>query len=302
VHPTRCGCRRRIDRMLATDPKEQARARPTAKCSRRDVKTIPSRPTVTTNRASNPLGRLRGSSAPRRRRNRSTTGPSCTPEPSFFTPQASGAFSAPNWHRRLPLERVASGRFSTPAAPLFHRRVPRKLIPSDGTAPSATPISGCYHGREKIFPVSIETEIPSDWRSATLPSFTITAASQKVTLVESGAAQVPFTVTNTSAQTVRGRLSTKPLEPAKSEWLSVIGESVRDFRASAAEQVIVQIRVPSGTPSGSYSFRLVAISETAPDEDFTKGPDIAFDVAASTPKRRFPWWLVRRHRALRRQR
>ena len=29
----RCGCRRRIDRMLATDPKEQARARPTAKCS-----------------------------------------------------------------------------------------------------------------------------------------------------------------------------------------------------------------------------------------------------------------------------
>jgi uncharacterized membrane protein len=134
-----------------------------------------------------------------------------------------------------------------------------------------------------------------------LPSFTITAASQKVTLDESGAAQVPFTVTNTSAQTLRGRLSTKPLEPAKSEWLSVIGESVRDFPPNAAEQVIVQIRVPSGTPSSAYSFRLVAISETAPDEDFTKGPDITFDVVASTPKRR-GWWLVRRDRALRRQR
>jgi hypothetical protein len=131
-----------------------------------------------------------------------------------------------------------------------------------------------------------------------LPSFTITAASQHVTLDESGGAQVPFTVTNTSGQKLRGRLSTKPLESAKSQWLSVIGEPVRDFAASAAEQVIVQIRVPSGTPPGSYSFRLVALSETAPDEDFTKGPDIAFAVAASKPKRRFPWWLVRRHRAL----
>ncbi len=192
-----------------------------------------------------------------------------------------------NKNRRRHL--VPSGPLSTPAAPLFHRRVPRKLIP------------GCYHRRKKILPVGIEREIPSDWRSATLPSFTITAASQKATLDDSRAAQVPFTVTNTSAQTVRGRLSTKPVEPAKSEWLSVIGESVRDFAASAAEQVIVQIRVPSGTPSGSYPFRLVAILETAPDEDFTKGPDIAFGVAASTPKRRFPWWLVRRHRALRRQ-
>jgi hypothetical protein len=39
-------------------------------------------------RASDPLGTLRGSSGPRRRRNRSTTRPRRTPEPSFFTPQA----------------------------------------------------------------------------------------------------------------------------------------------------------------------------------------------------------------------
>jgi hypothetical protein len=136
----------------------------------------------------------------------------------------------------------------------------------------------------------------------TLPSFTITAASQKVTLDEAGAAQVAFTVTNTSAQTLRGRLSANPLEPAKPEWLSLVGESVRDFAASAAEQVIVQIRVPSGTPSGSYSLRLVALSERAIDEDFTKGPEVAFDVAGSTPKRRFPWWPLRRHRMLRPER
>jgi hypothetical protein len=150
-------------------------------------------------------------------------------------------------------------------------------------------------------PVIIETEIPLIGGWSTLPSFTITAATQKVTLDGSGAGQVPFTVTNKTAQRRRGRLLPKPLEPAKSEWLSVIGESVRDFAASAAEQVIVRLRVPLGTPSGSYSFRLVATSEAAPDEDSTESPSVAFDVAASKPKRRFPWLLVGPARARRRR-
>jgi hypothetical protein len=125
-----------------------------------------------------------------------------------------------------------------------------------------------------------------------VPSFTITAASERVALDGSGAAQVPFTVTNTSTQTLRGRLLTKPHDPAKPEWLSLSGESVRDFAPGAAEQVIVRLSVPSGTPSGSYSFRLDAGSETAPDEEFTEGPSVAFDVAASEPKRRFSRWVV----------
>jgi hypothetical protein len=64
-------------------PQRTGRARPTAKRSGATSK--PSRPTFAANHASNPLGRLRGSSVPGRRRNRSTIGPS-TPEPSFFTP------------------------------------------------------------------------------------------------------------------------------------------------------------------------------------------------------------------------
>jgi len=93
----RCGCRRRIDRMLATDPKEQARARPTAKYS--GAMSKPSRPGPRSppTTPSNPLGRPRGSPAPRRRRNRSTTSPSRTPEPSFFTPR-----QTPRVERREP--------------------------------------------------------------------------------------------------------------------------------------------------------------------------------------------------------
>jgi hypothetical protein len=126
-----------------------------------------------------------------------------------------------------------------------------------------------------------------------LPSFTVTAAGQKVNLDPSGAAQAPFTVTNTSAQTIRGRLLTRPNDPAKAEWLSIVGESTRDFGPNAAEQVVVQLNVPPTSPPGSYSFRLDAVSEVDPDEDFTEGPSVAFDVVPPPPKpkKKFPWWI-----------
>src|SRR6266498_390154 len=121
-----------------------------------------------------------------------------------------------------------------------------------------------------------------------MSSFAITAAIAQVTLDKAGTAQVSFTVANTSAQSVRARVVTKPLAPARSEWLSVIGEPVRDLSAGAAEQVIVQLGVPPDTPKGSYSFRLDAISETAPDENFAESPAVAFTVAAPQSKKRFP--------------
>jgi hypothetical protein len=126
-------------------------------------------------------------------------------------------------------------------------------------------------------------------------SFTVTAAGQKVNLDATGSAQTPFTVTNTSAQPIRGRLLTKPNAPAKPEWLSVVGESMRDFGPNAAEQVVVQLNVPPTTaPPGSYAFRLDAVSEVDPDEDFTEGPSVAFEVAPPPPKpkKKFPWWIL----------
>jgi hypothetical protein len=127
-----------------------------------------------------------------------------------------------------------------------------------------------------------------------VPSFTVTAAGQKVDLDAAGTARASFTVTNTSAQTLKGRLLTRPYDPAKPEWFSIVGESVRDFPPSAAEQVVVQLNVPPTSPPGSYSFRLDAVSAVEPDEDFTEGPSVAFDVAAPPPppKKKFPWWIL----------
>ena len=123
-----------------------------------------------------------------------------------------------------------------------------------------------------------------------MPSFTVTAAGQKVNLDASGTAKAPFTVTNTSAQALTARLLTRPSDPAKPEWFSIAGESVRDFAPNASEQVVVQLDVPPGSPSASYAFRLDAVSEVDPDEDFTEGPSVAFEVEAPPPpkKKKFP--------------
>lgn len=127
-----------------------------------------------------------------------------------------------------------------------------------------------------------------------MPSFTVTAAHSKVKLDSSGAARGTFTVINTSAQTLKGRLLPRPSEPAKPEWFSVVGDPVRDFAPNAPAQVAVQLNVPQGSPPGSYSFRLDAVSQVDPDEDYTEGPSIAFEVKApEQPKRPIvPWILV----------
>jgi hypothetical protein len=121
----------------------------------------------------------------------------------------------------------------------------------------------------------------------------VTAAGTNVTLDSSGAARAPFMVTNTSAQTLKGRLIARPTDPAKPEWFSIVGESVRDFAPNAAQQVVVELSVPPGSQPGSYSFHLDAVSQVDPDEDFTEGPSVAFEVApAPEPKKPFPWWIL----------
>src|SRR4029079_13142053 len=80
---------------------------------------------------------------------------------------------------------------------------------------------------------------------APVPSFTVTAAGQKVQLDGTGAAQAQYTVTNTSVDELSGRLLATPQDPAKGEWFTIDGEATREFAPAAAEQVRLQIKVPA---------------------------------------------------------
>jgi beta-lactam-binding protein with PASTA domain len=124
-------------------------------------------------------------------------------------------------------------------------------------------------------------------------SFSVTAAGGAVKLDDSGEAKASFTVTNASSLAVTGELLAKPRDPAKPEWFSIVGESMRDFTPNAAEGVVVKLDIPPGSPPGSYAFRLDAVNENDPDEDYTEGPFVAFDVAPpAAPKKKFPWWII----------
>src|SRR4051794_3305590 len=125
-----------------------------------------------------------------------------------------------------------------------------------------------------------------------MASFAVTTAGQKVSLDGQGGAQAQYTVTNTSSVPLKGRLLPVALDSASREWCSVAGDALREFGPNGVERALVEIRIPGGTPPGTYSFRLDAVSEADPDEDFTEGPSVSLDVAAPpAPKKKFPWWI-----------
>ena len=123
-------------------------------------------------------------------------------------------------------------------------------------------------------------------------SFDVTAAAQKASLGAGNAGEAAFTVTNRSQAPVKGRLGVEAQAPAQAAWFTVDGKSTRDFAPGAAEQVVVRIAVPAGTAGGSHAFQLNAWNEALPDEDFTEGQSVTFEVKAAERKRGFPWWIV----------
>src|SRR5262245_18754701 len=123
--------------------------------------------------------------------------------------------------------------------------------------------------------------------------FAITAANETARLDKEGTGEAAYAVTNTTTRPIRGELRVKPLDSTKADWLSVAGETERDFSPNATQQVAVKISVPAGTPAGKYSFRLDAISVAKPDDHYAEGPTVAIEVRASEKiNPPFPWWIV----------
>jgi hypothetical protein len=123
--------------------------------------------------------------------------------------------------------------------------------------------------------------------------FAITAASDRVPTGGDGRGEITFTVTNSSARSLRGQLRVRPLGSASGEWLNIAGEIERNFSPNATQQVVVKVATPPGAPAGKYQFRLDAISVINPDDDFTEGPTVDLEVKPTeAPKKPFPWWIV----------
>jgi len=72
-------------------------------------------------------------------------------------------------------------------------------------------------------------------------SFAITTTATDALKADAkGHAEAVFTVTNATARPVRGMARAKPLGDTKREWLSIAGETERDFGGGATEQFTVK--------------------------------------------------------------
>ncbi len=125
--------------------------------------------------------------------------------------------------------------------------------------------------------------------------FSVTTPTCDILLRASRRAEASFTVSNVSGRPMRGRALVATQSPAAAPWLVVEGETERDFPAATTEQYVVQIAVPPDAPAGEYVFRLDVVGVQDPDELYSQGPSVTFQVPAPevipSPKR-FPWWIV----------
>jgi F5/8 type C domain/PASTA domain len=132
-------------------------------------------------------------------------------------------------------------------------------------------------------------------------SFAITTTSDTLKADARGHAAAVFTITNVTARPVRSIALAVALDNTKRDWLSIEGESERDFGAGTTQQFTVNFDAvgppPASGPAGKYPFRLTVASAMNPDEDFTEGPTVTVEVGPTQtevkpPPSRPLWWII----------
>ncbi|CAA6806348.1 MAG: Unknown protein [uncultured Thiotrichaceae bacterium] len=137
--------------------------------------------------------------------------------------------------------------------------------------------------------------------------FSITSTQQVVKLDANGQGKIIFTVFNASDHAItpaKAQLVTQ--QPEIRDWVTPGDDDADEtgkaftpkiFARGATQQYTVNVAVPEKAPAGKYGFRLTLIGVDNPDEDFTEGPLINFEVAAKEapppPTHPKPWlWII----------
>jgi beta-lactam-binding protein with PASTA domain len=123
--------------------------------------------------------------------------------------------------------------------------------------------------------------------------FTITTASNSTQLNADRRGEASFTIFNATGHPIRGQARLRAEDPTAAPWLSLKEEAEQDFDVDDTQQVTVQIAVPPDAPPGRYAFRLDMVGVENPDEFFSAGPGVNFEVPEPEPERKpFPWWIA----------
>lgn len=108
--------------------------------------------------------------------------------------------------------------------------------------------------------------------------FDITPATFAVQLDAQGRGEVVYTVSNKSESPLRGRAVAVALGATQSAWLQVEGDAEHDFAVDGTHPYTVRVAVPAGNPPGQYDVRLLVASVANPQEEFTEGQTVSFEL------------------------
>jgi len=125
-------------------------------------------------------------------------------------------------------------------------------------------------------------------------SFAITTSTSSLPLNGSGQGEFTFTVSNALGRPVRIRAVIEPEGQLQRGWLALMGEPERELAPDGTQTFSVKVATPQGVPEGAYAFHLVVVDVANPDEAFTLGPSVAFQVRRPSvvPRKKFPPWIA----------
>ena len=113
-----------------------------------------------------------------------------------------------------------------------------------------------------------------------MPTFEIPDGPTSIEAARSGDPQNPrpaeasavYSVTNTSSDSLDGRLSVVVSGASKAQWFTVDGDRERTFGAGETQTATIKASFPPEVAGGDYPFRLRVIAVNDPDNDHAEGP------------------------------
>lgn len=108
--------------------------------------------------------------------------------------------------------------------------------------------------------------------------FEITIPQNNIRLDANRAGTASFTLTNISGRSLRGRITITADQADAQSWLSISGDSERNYNVGAVDQVDIKIAPPASAVPGSYSFSISAADTNLPDDTRTQGPSVSFEL------------------------
>lgn len=128
-----------------------------------------------------------------------------------------------------------------------------------------------------------------------MPNYYEISPTHDTLVLREGKGSASFAVRYVGGHSVEARAIAVPMDGAEEGWLKVDPPDQREMAPGQTQTFKVTVTIPPGTAPSRYGFRLDVVSVRNPDEEYDRGPLVAFQVNVSEepePEKGFPWWAV----------